>query len=168
MCYKLRSANTKLVCPHLLYSSKKPNYVSIVKMFYFVSFMASFRYHVPRSWLKESSNLLVLFEETGGNPLEIVVKLYSTGVICGQVSESNYPPLRKLSADYTSDGEILSSGTNPEMFLHCDDGHVISSIEFASYGTPQGSCKEFSRGHCHSTNSLSVVSEVSCPCLIFQ
>ncbi|KAG7028750.1 Beta-galactosidase 9 [Cucurbita argyrosperma subsp. argyrosperma] len=116
-------------------------------------------YHVPRSWLKESNNLLVLFEETGGNPLEIVVKLYSTGVVCGQVSESNYPPLRKLSADYTSDGEILSSGTNPEMFLHCDDGHVISSIEFASYGTPQGSCKEFSRGRCHSTNSLSVVSQ---------
>ncbi|KAG6597280.1 Beta-galactosidase 9, partial [Cucurbita argyrosperma subsp. sororia] len=128
VCYKLRSADTKLV---------------------------------PRSaiMVKGINNLLVLFEETGGNPLEIVVKLYSTGVVCGQVSESNYPPLRKLSADYTSDGEILSSGTNPEMFLHCDDGHVISSIEFASYGTPQGSCKEFSRGRCHSTNSLSVVSQ---------
>ncbi|KAA0049141.1 beta-galactosidase 9 isoform X1 [Cucumis melo var. makuwa] len=116
-------------------------------------------YHIPRSWLKESSNLLVLFEETGGNPLEIVVKLYSTGVICGQVSESHYPPLRKLSNDYISDGETLSNRANPEMFLHCDDGHVISSLEFASYGTPQGSCNKFSRGRCHATNSLSVVSQ---------
>uniref|UniRef100_A0A9I9CNR8 Beta-galactosidase n=1 Tax=Cucumis melo TaxID=3656 RepID=A0A9I9CNR8_CUCME len=117
------------------------------------------KYHIPRSWLKESSNLLVLFEETGGNPLEIVVKLYSTGVICGQVSESHYPPLRKLSNDYISDGETLSNRANPEMFLHCDDGHVISSLEFASYGTPQGSCNKFSRGRCHATNSLSVVSQ---------
>lgn len=127
----------------------------------------SFRYHIPRSWLKESSNLLVLFEETGGNPLEIVVKLYSTGVICGQVSESHYPSLRKLSNDYISDGETLSNRANPEMFLHCDDGHVISSVEFASYGTPQGSCNKFSRGPCHATNSLSVVSQVSRPLLIF-
>ncbi|CAK9318872.1 unnamed protein product [Citrullus colocynthis] len=119
----------------------------------------SFRYHIPRSWLKESRNLLVLFEETGGNPLEIVIKLYSTGVICAQVSESHYPPLRKLSSDYISDGEVLSSRANPEMFLHCDDGHVISSVKFASYGTPQGSCKKFSRGRCHATNSLSVVSQ---------
>ncbi|KAK9081234.1 hypothetical protein Syun_030597 [Stephania yunnanensis] len=35
-------------------------------------------YHVPRSWLKSSDNLLVIFEETGGNPLGISVNLHYT------------------------------------------------------------------------------------------
>lgn len=47
------------------------------------------------------------------------------------------------------------------MHLQCEDGHVISSIEFASYGTPQGSCQKFSRGNCHAATSLSVVSKVN-------
>lgn len=48
----------------------------------------------------------------------------------------------------------------PELRLQCEDGHNISSIEFASYGTPQGSCQKFSRGKCHSSNSYALVSEV--------
>lgn len=47
------------------------------------------------------------------------------------------------------------------MHLQCDDGHTISSIEFASYGTPQGSCQMFSQGQCHAPNSLALVSKVS-------
>ncbi|KAL2941898.1 Beta-galactosidase 6 [Bienertia sinuspersici] len=35
------------------------------------------RYHVPRSFLKPSENLLVLFEETGGDPLKISVSSIS-------------------------------------------------------------------------------------------
>lgn len=31
------------------------------------------RYHVPRSFLKKSENLLVLVEEIGGNPLQITL-----------------------------------------------------------------------------------------------
>jgi len=33
--------------------------------------IVNFRYHVPRSWLKPSGNLLVVFEEWGGNPTGI-------------------------------------------------------------------------------------------------
>lgn len=29
------------------------------------------RYHVPRSWLKPTNNLIVIFEELGGNPSKI-------------------------------------------------------------------------------------------------
>ncbi|KAJ6865681.1 Gal-Lectin domain-containing protein [Populus alba x Populus x berolinensis] len=47
----------------------------------------------------------------------------------------------------------------PEMHLKCQDGHIMSSIEFASYGTPNGSCQKFSRGNCHASNSSSVVTE---------
>uniref|UniRef100_A0A6N2MY45 SUEL-type lectin domain-containing protein n=1 Tax=Salix viminalis TaxID=40686 RepID=A0A6N2MY45_SALVM len=43
----------------------------------------------------------------------------------------------------------------PEMHLKCQDGHIMSSVEFASYGTPKGSCQKFSRGNCHASNSSS-------------
>lgn len=118
------------------------------------------RYHIPRSWLHESDNLLVIFEETGGNPFDISLKLHSIRTICGQVSESHYPPLWKWSQPDFTDGGILINDTTPEIHLRCDDEHVIASIEFASYGTPRGSCQKFSRGNCHAPNSFSVVSEV--------
>ncbi|OAY28309.2 hypothetical protein MANES_15G055700v8 [Manihot esculenta] len=116
-------------------------------------------YHVPRSWLLESNNLLVIFEETGGNPLDISVKLRSDSVICAQVSETHYPPLEKWVHQDFIDGSISVKDMTPEMQLRCQDGHIISSIEFASYGTPQGSCRKFSKGNCHAPDSLSVVAK---------
>ncbi|XP_010274045.1 PREDICTED: beta-galactosidase 9 isoform X2 [Nelumbo nucifera] len=116
-------------------------------------------YHVPRSWLRASNNLLVIFEETGGNPLEIVVKSHSTKTICAQVSESYYPPLSIWSHEDVIQGKISLNDVAPEMKLRCDDGQTISTITFASYGTPQGSCRQFSMGNCHAPSSMSVVSE---------
>lgn len=120
------------------------------------------RYHVPRSWLQPSSNLLVIFEETAGNPLGISVKLLVTETICGLVSESHYPPVRNWSPpDESTSGRISINDTAPEMQLECEDGHVIGSIEFASYGTPKGRCQSFQMGNCHSANSLHLVEEVN-------
>ncbi|KAL5542687.1 hypothetical protein UlMin_010397 [Ulmus minor] len=116
-------------------------------------------YHVPRSWLNASNNLLVIFEETGGNPFEISVKLRAARSICAQVSESHYPPLHTWSTGDSSDGKLSVNDPTPEMYLYCQHGYMISSIDFASYGTPQGSCQKLSRGKCHSSNSASVVSK---------
>ncbi|KAF9589638.1 hypothetical protein IFM89_026640 [Coptis chinensis] len=61
------------------------------------------RYHVPPSWLNPSGNLLIIFEEWGGDPNGISLK--------------------------------------------------ISSIKFASLGTPQGVCGSFKEGSCHAHKS---------------
>uniref|UniRef100_A0A2P2L5L1 beta-galactosidase n=1 Tax=Rhizophora mucronata TaxID=61149 RepID=A0A2P2L5L1_RHIMU len=116
-------------------------------------------YHVPRSWLQVSDNALVIFEETGGNPFEVSIKTRSAQVVCSQVSDSHYPPLQKWSHPDLKLGNISTDVLTPAMHLQCQDGHIISSIEFASYGTPQGSCQNFSTGNCHALNSLAVVSE---------
>ncbi|GAV84757.1 Gal_Lectin domain-containing protein, partial [Cephalotus follicularis] len=79
--------------------------------------------------------------------------------VCAQVSESHYPPIWKWSQPDRTDGRISVNDTTPEMHLHCEQGHIISSIEFVSYGTPRGSCQKFSKGNCHAPNSLSVVSK---------
>lgn len=115
------------------------------------------RYHIPRSWLQKSNNLLVLFEEMGGNPFEISLTSHSTKVICAKISESHYPPLSKWFA-HVVDGKILINDTTPEMHLNCEDGHVISVV-FSSYGTPGGSCQRYSTGSCHASKSLDVVTQ---------
>jgi len=115
------------------------------------------RYHIPRAWLLASKNLLVLFEETGGNPFEISLTTHSMRAICAQISELHYPPLSKWVVD---GGKISINDTTPEMHLHCEREHVIS-IVFSSYGTPRGSCQNYVRGTCHAPTSLEVVSEVS-------
>lgn len=117
-------------------------------------------YHVPRSWLKASNNFLVILEEIGGNPLGISVKLHSASIVCAQVSQSYYPPMQKLlNASLLGQQEVFSNDMIPEMNLRCRDGKTISSITFASFGTPGGSCQSFSRGNCHAPSSKSIVSK---------
>lgn len=117
-------------------------------------------YHVPREWLQASNNLLVIFEETGGDPLKISLKLHSTRTVCAQVPETHYPPLSTWSnPDSATGGRISAKGIAPQVHLRCDDGQVISAITFASYGNPRGSCGNFSKGTCDAPSSLSVVSK---------
>ncbi|CAA0838630.1 Beta-galactosidase 9 [Striga hermonthica] len=114
-------------------------------------------YHIPRSWLKASNNLLVVFEETEKNPFDISIKSHFTETICAQISEDHYPPLHSWSLPKSSNGSIMLNNSIPEMHLSCDSGYTISRVEFASYGTPQGGCRNFSRGNCHAATSLEVV-----------
>ncbi|KAL2506415.1 Beta-galactosidase 9 [Abeliophyllum distichum] len=116
-------------------------------------------YHVPRSWLQAADNLLVIFEETEKTPFEISIKSGFSETICAKVSESHYPPLHAWSSPKITNGTISLKTMIPALHLQCDAGHTISSIEFASYGTPRGSCQKFSKGSCHAPNSFSVVSE---------
>ncbi|XP_072999265.1 beta-galactosidase 7-like isoform X1 [Typha latifolia] len=104
-------------------------------------------YHVPRSFLKPSGNLLVLFEETGGDPLQITVNTISVAHVCGNVHESDTPSL-------------ISSTAHPSVHLQCRQGKTIAAIEFASYGQPAGDCKNYSTGSCHSVASKSIVEQV--------
>lgn len=117
------------------------------------------RYHIPREWLQASNNLLVIFEETGGNPLFISLKVHSTETICGHVSENDYPPLSTWFNPNLINNKNAINSVAPEMLLKCDDNHIISDITFASYGTPTSS-QSFSLGKCHSESSLSLVTEV--------
>ncbi|KAI3823094.1 hypothetical protein L1987_04520 [Smallanthus sonchifolius] len=117
------------------------------------------RYHVPRSWLQPSDNLLVLFEETGGNPFEISVNTVSVETVCAHVSEDYYPPVKTWSHSSYINGELFAGQMKPVMELQCEDGYTIASIEFASYGTPQGSCQSFSTGNCHAPTSASILSK---------
>ncbi|XP_019177910.1 PREDICTED: beta-galactosidase 8-like isoform X2 [Ipomoea nil] len=114
-------------------------------------------YHVPRSWLKSSGNVLVVFEEVGGDPTKLSFATREVGSLCSRVSESHPMPVDMWTSDLSGqkqEGAALS--------LECPlSNQVISTIKFASFGTPQGTCGSFSHGKCRSTNALSVVKKVS-------
>lgn len=54
-------------------------------------------------------------------------------------------------------GTVAEGGT---VTLTAPPGNVFTSITFASYGTPNGSCGSFTIGTCHASNSVSIAQSV--------
>ncbi|WVZ01924.1 hypothetical protein V8G54_022730 [Vigna mungo] len=110
-------------------------------------------YHVPRSWLQPENNTLVLFEEIGGNPEQITFATKQIASVCSHVSESHPPHVDLWNSDAESGRTV-----GPVLLLECPyPNQVISSIKFASFGTPHGTCGNFKHGNCSSNKALSVV-----------
>ncbi|KAH7566338.1 hypothetical protein JRO89_XS08G0140000 [Xanthoceras sorbifolium] len=110
-------------------------------------------YHVPRSWLKPTQNLLVIFEELGGDPSRIsLVKRSVTGV-CADVAEY-HPTIKNWHIESYGKPEEFHS---PKVHLKCSPGQAISSIKFASFGTPLGTCGSYQQGSCHASTSYAIL-----------
>ncbi|CAI9760639.1 unnamed protein product [Fraxinus pennsylvanica] len=90
-------------------------------------------YHVPRSFLRNEENDLVLFEEFGGDPRNVSVNTVTVGQAIGHAYEGNC------------------------LNLSCNGGRVISDIKFASFGDPRKVYGILRKGSCHSPKSLSMV-----------
>lgn len=117
----------------------------------------AFRYHLPRSWLKPTENLIVLFEELGGDPTKISLDKRSVTTVCADVAE--YHPNAKRWETESNNG-IKQEFRLPKVHLHCGRGKSISSIKFASFGTPSGTCGSFQKGTCHAPTSYDIIEKV--------
>ncbi|KAL8522510.1 hypothetical protein ACS0TY_012614 [Phlomoides rotata] len=109
-------------------------------------------YHVPRSWLRPSGNLMVVFEEWGGNPYGITMTKREVASVCADIYEWQ-PTL--VNYQLQTSGKV-NKPLRPKAHLSCDAGQKISSIKFASFGTPQGACGSFRQGSCHAFHSYDV------------
>lgn len=119
-------------------------------------FIFEHRYHVPKSWFRPSENTLVIFEEQGGDPTKITFGRRRVTTICGYISE-DYP---NLDLDNWEESIQNNVREGTKMHLKCPEGTSISSIRFASYGNPSGTCESYRQGSCHHPNSISVVEKV--------
>ncbi|RDX96237.1 Beta-galactosidase 15, partial [Mucuna pruriens] len=91
-------------------------------------------YHVPRSFLRDGDqNILVLFEEQGGSPYEVKVATVTIAKVCANAYEGH------------------------ELELACNENQFISEINFASFDAPEGECGSFKKGQCESGVAFSVV-----------
>ncbi|KAM3314416.1 hypothetical protein ACQJBY_033325 [Aegilops geniculata] len=112
-------------------------------------------YHVPRSFLQPGSNDIVLFEQFGGDPNKISFTTKQTESVCAHVSE-DHPD--QIDSWISPQQKLQRSG--PALRLECPkEGQVISSIKFASFGTPSGTCGSYSHGECSSSQALAVSQE---------
>jgi hypothetical protein len=115
-------------------------------------------YHIPRDWLEENDdNLLVLFEEMGGDPSAISIATRSQGTVCGHISESHPPPVSKWIQSSKVSNERPQEVALPEMRLECASGQQIYHVVFASFGNSTGTCGSFKQGSCHSSVSTAVI-----------
>ncbi|KAL5555224.1 hypothetical protein UlMin_037460 [Ulmus minor] len=111
-------------------------------------------YHVPRSWFKLSGNILVIFEEKGGDPTQIRFSIRKTTSLCAHVAE-DYP-----SVSLEAWQEHGNSGNVAAAHLKCPKKTLISAVKFASFGNPTGQCGSYTKGDCHDPNSISVIEKV--------
>ena len=94
-----------------------------------------------------------MFEESGRNPMQISFATRQIGSVCSHVSGSHPPPVDLWNLDTESEGKVV-----PLVSLECPyPNQVISSIKFASFGMPYGTCGNFKHGHCRSNEALSIV-----------
>ncbi|EHA8587341.1 beta-galactosidase 3 [Cocos nucifera] len=110
-------------------------------------------YHVPRSWFQPSRNILVIFEEKGGDPTRITFSRRRVIGLCGFIS-TEHPSMDLESSDQSIKS---NNGDKAAVHLTCPEGMLISSIAFASFGNPSGTCRSYRQGSCHYPNSISVV-----------
>ncbi|KAJ8442581.1 hypothetical protein Cgig2_026523 [Carnegiea gigantea] len=106
-------------------------------------------YHVPRSWLKPTQNLMVIFEEIGGDATRI-------SLVCADAYEHD-PSTQSWHLDDA--GESVKTH-HAKVHLQCGSGQSISSIQFASFGTSSGSCGGFLQGTCHAQKSLAALEKM--------
>lgn len=110
-------------------------------------------YHVPRSWLKPTKNEMVVFEELGGDVTKISLVKKSVSTICGDQFE-NHPNIDSYKINSDGGSSVSNSA---KIHLQCAPGQTISSIKFASFGTPFGTCGNFYQGKCHAASSRDVL-----------
>lgn len=115
--------------------------------------VVNLRYHVPRSWLNPTGNLLVVFEEWAGDPTGISMVKRSVGSVCADISEWQPSMSNWHTRDYGK----------PKVRLFCGTAQNITAIKFASFGTPQGACGSFSEGSCHAHKSYDAFEKVNFP-----
>ncbi|KAM3319362.1 beta-galactosidase 10 [Capsicum chacoense] len=113
-------------------------------------------YHVPRSWFKPSGNVLIIFEETGGDPSQIRFSMRKVSGACGHLSEDHpYFDVENLQGS-----EIVNDKNRATLSLKCPTNTTISAVKFASFGNPTGTCGSYVQGDCHDSNSASLVEKV--------
>ncbi|XP_031251198.1 beta-galactosidase 10-like isoform X2 [Pistacia vera] len=110
-------------------------------------------YHIPRSWFRPSGNILVIFEEKGGDPTKISFSRRKISGLCGHFAE-DYPLFGKEPSEYEN------KRNKATVNLKCPKSTRISTVRFASFGTPAGTCGSFSLGDCHDPHSISIVEKV--------
>lgn len=115
-------------------------------------------YHIPRSYIKPTKNLIVVFEEEPATSIEnIEIMTVNRDTICSYITEL-YPPSVKSWARKDSKINTVVDLVKPAAHLKCPNNKVVAAVEFASFGDePDGACGMFAPPKCTSLAAKEVV-----------
>ena len=118
------------------------------------------RYHIPRSFVQEKDNFIVILEEEGATPEKVEILVVDRDTICSYIAEYD-PPNVKSWARKNNKFHSVVDVAKPEAHLKCPNHKKITSVQFASFGDAYGACGSFVHGSCTSPNSKKVVEQVT-------
>ncbi|NCI49352.1 choice-of-anchor D domain-containing protein, partial [Sediminibacterium roseum] len=79
-------------------------------------------------------------------------------VTAAQLDNGSYDNCGAVTLSVNNTGYVCGTAAeNGTIFMQAPAGAVFTSIDFASYGTPTGSCGNFTLGSCHATGSAGIV-----------
>ncbi|KAJ9674818.1 hypothetical protein PVL29_024006 [Vitis rotundifolia] len=96
---------------------------------------------------------VIIFEELGGDASKIALMKRAVKSVCADANE-HHPTLENWHTESPSESEELHQAS---VHLQCAPGQSISTIKFASFGTPSGTCGSFQKGTCHAPNSQAIL-----------
>jgi hypothetical protein len=104
----------------------------------------------------------VFFTWANDNPSVGIAAAGSGNILFTAANTSNTPQIANITVTpkmYVTDGYIYGATSEGQtLILTAPAGKVITSVEFASFGTPTGTGGNYSIGSCHASNSVSIIS----------
>lgn len=108
--------------------------------------------------MKPKDNLMVVFEEMGGDPYGITINTVRRENVCAFSSAEQIGDVKQFKAEAGLAQNF--SAPLPDPIIWCTDNKLISKVEFADYGNPTGSCGDFKKGTCKNPLTKQVVEKV--------
>eukprot|EP00850_Spirogloea_muscicola_P012121 SM000077S21595 [mRNA] locus=s77:418090:424635:+ [translate_table: standard] len=109
-------------------------------------------YHVPREWLRPEDNLLVLFEEMGGDPSLVSLVERAPKTICASLRLRS----SATKADHNhslSVSMVTRDEEEEELELSCAPGQEIGALDFVGYADPAAVCGRLDKGDCYAPDA---------------
>ncbi|PON89990.1 Glycoside hydrolase [Trema orientale] len=115
-------------------------------------------YHIPRSFLKPTQNLLVVLEEEKANPKDIEILTVNRDTICSYITDSAPPHVKSWAREESKIRAVVDS-LQAAAHLKCPNHKKIVAVEFASFGDPVGACGNFVLGKCNAATTKGIVEQ---------
>lgn len=138
-----------------------------------------YNYIITRTWSAKDANnntascaqTITVVDNTApvAATQNVTVNLSATGTVTVNATDINNgssdncsPVTVGLQGTTTVTGTVCATANEHNtLVLTAPNGGTITGITFASYGTPNGACGNFTLGNCHASNSVAIVSNLA-------
>lgn len=108
--------------------------------------------------MKDKNNVMVVFEEIGGNPKKIDILVVDRDTICSVVTENHLPQVSNFERKDNKFKSVADAVKGAH--LTCPDNKIVQKVEFVSFGDATGACGAFTPGKCDSYVAKKLVEQL--------